>query len=90
MILLFGVVSYKVRPPRLVSYACLYTTYVDIQVYNSSTIPASTLLKRSQSTAFLTGKEVLNESSIFFFASESIPAKNTKIVNIYRSRCSNS
>ena len=24
--LLFGVVSYKVRPPRLVSYACLYTT----------------------------------------------------------------
>ena len=28
MILLFGVVSYKVRPPRLVSYACLYTTYI--------------------------------------------------------------
>ena len=27
MIFLFGVVSYKVRPPRLVSYACLYTTY---------------------------------------------------------------
>ena len=26
--LLFGVVSYKVRPPRLVSYACLYTTLV--------------------------------------------------------------
>ena len=26
--LLFGVVSYKVRPPRLVSYACLYTTKV--------------------------------------------------------------
>ena len=26
MMLLFGVVSYKVRPPRLVSYACLYTT----------------------------------------------------------------
>ena len=25
MMLLFGVVSYKVRPPRLVSYACLYT-----------------------------------------------------------------
>ena len=27
--LLFGVVSYKVRPPRLVSYACLYTTILD-------------------------------------------------------------
>ena len=26
MMLLFGVVSYKERPPRLVSYACLYTT----------------------------------------------------------------
>ena len=28
MMLLFGVGSYKVRPPRLVSYACLYTTDV--------------------------------------------------------------
>ena len=28
MMLLFGVVSYKVRPPRLVSYVCLYTTIV--------------------------------------------------------------
>ena len=27
MMLLFGVVSYKVRPPRLVSCACLYTTH---------------------------------------------------------------
>ena len=27
--LLFGVVSYKVRPPRLVSYACLYTTNIN-------------------------------------------------------------
>ena len=26
IMLLFSVVSYKVRPPRLVSYACLYTT----------------------------------------------------------------
>ena len=30
MMLLFGVVSYKVRPPRLVSYACLYTTLMKI------------------------------------------------------------
>ena len=30
--LLFGVVSYKVRPPRLVSYACLYTTYIDVSL----------------------------------------------------------
>ena len=30
MIFLFGVVSYKVRPPRLVSYACLYTTCVQL------------------------------------------------------------
>ena len=30
MMLLFGVVSYKVRLPRLVSYACLYTTEVEI------------------------------------------------------------
>ena len=33
MMLLFGVVSYKVRPPRLVSYACLYTTNYDRKVF---------------------------------------------------------
>ena len=30
IMLLFGVVSYKVRPPRLVSCACLYTTSVGL------------------------------------------------------------
>ena len=31
MMLLFGVVSYKVRPPRLVSNAFLYTTHTPSQ-----------------------------------------------------------
>ena len=35
MMLLFGVVSYKMRPPRLVSYACLYTAHVGLVNANS-------------------------------------------------------